>query len=185
MTTDESFEETLIHDLEEMGALLTGHFVLTSSPEGSSYRRHSGHYVNKDAVSSSPLRVYEIADAVSHREDLGDLDIVTAPAVGGIVFGSMMALALETQFAYAEPDGEELVFKRGFDNLIKTSTRVLIVEDIITSGETVSQMISAVQNLGGEVAGVVVLWQRGEVDLGDVKLISVVKKQFPAWDARV
>lgn len=179
MTSETSYEEELVAEFERMGALLEGHFVLTSRPDGSPNRRHGNAYVNKDVISSFPNDVYEIAGYVADQNSWhGKVDLVVAPAVGAIVFGSMIANAAGARFAYAEPDGDELVFNRGFASLIKPGVRVVIAEDIVTSGSTVSKMIEAVQKLGGEVVAVIILWQRGEVDLKGVPIIALVKKEY-------
>lgn len=190
MTWENEFatEDGIITLLKRIGALLSGHFVLTSRPEGSLYRRHSSVYVNKDALSCEPEYVHNIAiDLVNSQscfEEVG-VDVVVAPAIGAIVLGAFVAEQAGSNFAYAEPDGDDkMVFKRGFDKLISHGKKVVIVEDIVTSGATLKKMVTAVRELDGEIVAVLILWQRGGEDIPeDVKIISVVTKEYPVWAA--
>lgn len=178
-------EEVMIKKFEEMGALLTGHFVLTSRPDDSPHRRHSSAYVNKDVISSFPDVVEAIAiDLVDSERWFRDIDVVVAPAIGAIVFGSMLASEIECRFAFAEPEDDKMVFKRGFSNLINLNRKVVIVEDIVTSSGTLKKMIAAVKALGGEIVGVVVMWQRGPIEISEgIKVVSLVNKEYPVYRA--
>lgn len=176
-------EEALIAEFERMEVLLTGHFVLTSKPEGSEYRRHSSAYVNKDVVSSYPYDLADIIDNLVDEPRFKGIDLVVAPAVGAIPFGVLLASAATSRFAYAELKDGKMVFGRGFDLLVKAAKRIVLVEDIVTSGSTVKLMIEAVKELGKEIEKVVVLWQRGELNLDDVEVISLVKREYPVWIA--
>lgn len=169
-------QEEVIQRLTKIGAIVHGHFRLSSG-------KHSDTYVNKDTVSSQPSLLAELVEEMILRNnwDLDDL-VVVAPAAGAVPIGVLVALELKASFAYAEAEGKAtMVFNRGFDQLITTGKTVLIVEDIVSTGATLQQMITAVEKLGGVVIGVAVLWLRGEVSFENYHLFSLVTRILPAW----
>lgn len=172
-------QESIIREFEEVGALLEGHFVLTSG-------RHSDRFVSKDMVSSDPQLVARLAATVrdTHPDWQGEFDVVAAPAVGAIAFGSALGAEFGTRFAFAEANADktEMVFGRGFAKLIK-GKRVLIAEDIITRGKTVRQMIAAVEKKGGTVFAVTLLWLREASDIEGYAVEPLVAKTLPTWAA--
>lgn len=170
-------QEAIIAQFEALGAVLRGHFVLNSG-------RHADTFVSKDMVSSSPTLLRALVEEITttHPEWYEEMEVVAAPAVGAVPFGTLVARGFAARFAYAEPASEtEMEFRRGFAKLITPGTGVLIVEDIITTGKTVRQMIAAVEKLGGKVVGVLLLWLRGENDLGNYPLVALVDKKLPTW----
>ena len=172
-------QEAIIAQFEALGAVLHGHFVLASG-------RHSDTFVSKDMVSSDPNQLMGLVEEIaSYHPEWSEVDLIAAPAVGAIAFGTLVASVYERRFVYAEPSDEikdELEFKRGFASFIKPGTRILIVEDIITTAKTVKQMIAAVEKLGGVVKGILLLWLRGENEIGQkYPLFALVEKTFPTW----
>lgn len=190
MTEDEALSK-----MEKVGAVLTGdHFVYTSS-------RHGNAYINKDAIFPHVLILSEFCRKIashfnSHRRDK-EVDIVVAPALGAIGLCQWVAYWLapypehysragKILAAYAEEDQEtgKRVFRRGFANLIG-SKRVLVVEDILTTGGSALKVIEAVRELKGEVIGLGVLCNRGGVtaqDVGNVPdLFALTNVQLDSW----
>lgn len=112
-----------------------------------------------------------------------DVDVVAAPAVGAIVLGSRVAFRYGPKVIsiFAENDRDSFVFKRDYGRFIKPGIKVLVVEDIITSGKTTKAMIRAVEALGGEVVGVGLLWNRG-TEKFSVPIFACVTKVLPTFD---
>ena len=139
--------------LMESGALLEGHFLLTSG-------RHGGKYMQCAKVLQCPEYAGEIAAAVvaSFGDSLGEVDLVIAPAVGGIVFGYELARQMGVKSLFAERESGKMTLRRGFE--ILPEQRVLVAEDVVTTGGSVREVIELVRGLGGEVAGVALMVDR-------------------------
>ncbi len=171
--------------LEQVGALLRGHFVLTSG-------RHAEAYVNKDALYPHTAETSRLCREMAGFADLGT-QMVAAPAIGGVILSQWVShhlsalLGTEILAVYAEPGlGDTLVFKRGYDRLIP-GKRVFVVEDVLTTGGSAKKVVDAVRALQGEVVGVAVLSNRGGVtreQLGDVPwLHALTVIPMESWTA--
>lgn len=168
----------------EASALLTGHFVLNSG-------RHADHYINKDALLARPRLTHELCAKLASHFAGDDIDIVVAPAMGGIALAQHIGMTLsairgDDVFAvYAEKGGSGgFVLRRGYDKIVADYPNTLVVEDVMTTGKSVREVITAVERAGGQVKGVGVLWNRGNVTAGDLwveKLISLCDVQFDSW----
>lgn len=155
--------------LTEVGAVLRGHFVLTSG-------RHAKEYVNKDALYPHTAETSNLCRQIALFAD-PDTQVVAAPAIGGVILSQWVAHHLsvlrgtEVLAVYAEPGpNDTLIFKRGYDLLIP-GRKVLVVEDVLTTGGSAKKVVDAVRTLQGEVVGVCVLSNRGGVtvkELGNV-----------------
>lgn len=190
--------------LESCGAVLRGHFVLKNRGKKDEYAEirgcgdHSGLYVNKDALFPPPaVNSILCGEIVNHFMDLGlhKIDVVAGPAVGAIAQLVYIRdyLADYTHIlaaVYAEEVDGKKVFRRGFDKLIP-GKRVLVVEDIATTGGSARGVVDAVKSLGGEVVGVSLVCNRGGVtaeDLGVPHLFSLYElsgnevKKYPMED---
>lgn len=141
--------------LKLYGIIKEGHFKLSSG-------RHSSQYINKDAIYCNP-KLYRIVYTkiwLSIRKYMKDIDIVTGPAIAGAILAQPIASLSEDKiFIYPEKINEEMVFRRGYDKIIKDKT-VWITEDIITTGNSVENTIDAVTFNGGEVLGISAIWNR-------------------------
>ena len=158
------------------GAVLEGHFVLTSG-------LHSGHFVSKDLVGTLPAKLERLAATIASAFIDSGVEVVAAPAMGAIKLGDRVApnLGDDVISVYAEQakDGS-FFFGRGFDQFIREGTRVIVVEDIITTGKTTRAVIAAVEKLGGEVVGIGLLWNRSQEEFG-VTLFACVSQNFPNY----
>jgi len=144
------------------GALLEGHFVLTSG-------RHSGRYINKDTLYSVPHWAARLCKLLVVPFLNEDVQVVAGPTVGGVVLSQWAAYHLnETYQDYADPvkavfvdEGfdKTRVLKRGYDKLVK-GKRVLMVEDVLTTGDSVKKSLQTVEEAGGIIIGVAVLFNR-------------------------
>ena len=108
MTMTDMTEPEVLAALEQAGAILTGHFRLTSG-------RHSDRYVQCARVLEDPALVTRLAQAIAERLGERRVDLVAAPAVGGIIIGFAVAQALGVKFIFSEREGGAMTFRRGFD----------------------------------------------------------------------
>ena len=172
MTQDE-----VLAEFRASGALLEGHFKLSSG-------RHSGHYLQCARVLMNPARAARLAEAVVAgipAQVLEAVDVVVSPAMGGIIIGHEVGRALGKDALFLErPDG---VFhlRRGF--ALAKGAKVLMVEDVVTTGLSSREAIAAVAREGGEVIAECAIIDRscGSVDLG-VPFYPLLAIDFPTYD---
>lgn len=171
-----SLEET-IELLKDYGAVEQGHFILASG-------KHSGFYVKKGKLVQHPWELQKmIEQRVEAMRELGKIDVVLSPAMGGVPVGQQVGLAVHARTIYAErnPETNELELKRGFE--IKPGERLLLVEDVITTGGTLLELTDFIASQGGEVAGVFVIVNRsGKDKVGDFPVVSCMEIQFPVYE---
>lgn len=169
--------DDVLGEFRASGALLEGHFKLSSG-------RHSGHYLQCARVLMRPSRAARLAQAVVANipsDVLDQVDTVVSPAMGGIIIGQEVARVLDKDALFLErPDG---VFhlRRGF--ALARGAKVLMVEDVVTTGLSSREAIAAVANEGGEVIAECSLIDRslGAVDLG-VPFYPLAAFDFPTYD---
>jgi len=165
-----------IEFLKEYGAVEQGHFVLASG-------KHSNFYVKKGKLVQHPWELQKMIDQrVEAMRALGQIDVVLSPAMGGVPVGQQVGLAVHARTIYAErnPETNELELKRGFE--IKPGERLLLVEDVITTGGTLLELTDFIKEQGGEVAGVFVVVNRsGKDSVGDFPVVSCMEIQFPVY----
>lgn len=137
------------------GALLQGHFILTSG-------LHSAVYWEKFRVLENPPATEALCRQIADFFRNQDIEIVVGPTTGGIVLSFEVARQLGVHGIFAEKDGEKRAFRRGF--VIKPGQRVLIVDDVLTTGKSVYEVIDAVNEAGGLIIGIGVLIDRSEED---------------------
>lgn len=127
------------------GALLKGHFLLTSG-------LHSNIYFQCAKVLQFPEYTEILCKKISDFFKNFEIDTVVAPAIGGIVVGQEVARQLNKRFIFAEREDKFLTLRRGFS--IEPGEKVLVCEDVVTTGGSVFEVIDIVKNNGAEVAGV-------------------------------
>lgn len=165
----------ILAELEAAQAIRTGHFVLTSG-------RHSDRYVQCARILEDPALTTRLArEAVSRLPVDERIDLVAAPAVGGLIIGFAVAQALGVKFIFSEREAGAMVFRRSF--AVPEGARVLVVEDVVTTGGSVAEVIALVQAAGGEVAGVVSLIDRGGEKAFDVPFWPLLALDVESWDA--
>jgi len=138
----------------DANALLEGHFKLSSG-------NHSQFYLQSAKVLEDPKTAKLLADALAREIEKSGIkiDTVCAPALGGLIAGFALATALDKRSIFAERVNGEMTIRRGFD--IKKGERVLICEDIITTGGSALEAAKAVEAMGGEVVAFAALANRG------------------------
>ncbi|GIX18751.1 MAG: orotate phosphoribosyltransferase [Erythrobacter sp.] len=172
MTQDE-----VLAEFRASGALLEGHFKLSSG-------RHSAHYLQCARVLMNPARAARIAAAVvagipaAVREAV---EVVVSPAMGGIIIGHEVARVLEKDALFLERPEGVFHLRRGF--ALKPGAKVLMVEDVVTTGLSSREAIAAVAREGGEVIAECAIIDRtcGTVDLG-VPFHPLIAIDFPTYD---
>jgi orotate phosphoribosyltransferase len=164
----------ILQALKDADAIRTGHFVLTSG-------RHSGTYVQCARVLEDPALTTKLAKTAVERLPAGlNIDLVAAPAVGGIVIGFAVAQALGVKFIFSEREHGKMVFRRAF--AVPAGARVLVVEDVVTTGGSVAEVVELVQAAGGVVVGVASLIDRGGEKQFTIPLWPLLKLEVESWD---
>ena len=168
-------DEVLRH-FREAGALLEGHFVLSSG-------LHSPVYLQCARVLMDPERAAALCAALASKVTAklaSDIDLVVSPAMGGVVVGYEVARQLGTGSIFAERVEGSFVLRRGFE--IADGARVLMVEDVVTTGLSSRECIECIRACGGEVVGAASLVDRsgGTVDLG-VPLVPLLAIEVPTY----
>lgn len=169
-------EDEILSEFRSVDALLEGHFLLSSG-------RHSAHYLQCARLLMNPERAGRIALAITQkmpRELRSEVQAVISPAMGGIIIGHEMGRALGVDAMFVErPDG---VFglRRGFT--LAPGTKVLMVEDVVTTGLSSREAIAAIEAAGGSViaAAAVVDRSAGTVELG-VPFYPLIQLNFPTY----
>ena len=172
MTKDE-----VLAIFSDCGAMLEGHFILTSG-------RHSPVYLQKARVFMYPEQTEKLCKALAAKikvSDLGPIDFVISPALGGLVPGYETARQLGIPAMWVEREQGKFTLKR-FE--IPKQARVIIIEDIVTTGLSIQETIQCVNDLDVTVVGCACLIDRsgGEVEFG-VKLVSLAEYKVPDYPA--
>ena len=151
-------KQEIIDIFKKTGALLDGHFVLTSG-------RHSSSYFQCAKVLQFPKYLNRFAKHIANNFIDYDIDAIISPAIGGIVLGTEVGRLLNVKTIFAERKKGHMCLRRGF--AIKENDKILVIEDVITTGGSVKEVIDEVTKLGGKIAGVGVLVNRSN---GQAKL---------------
>lgn len=136
---------------KKTGALLEGHFVLTSG-------RHSASYFQCAKVLQYPEHLIQFSKKISDHFSGFDIDTVISPAVGGIVIGTQVGSTMKKRSIFAERENGEMALRRGFG--INPGEKVLVVEDVITTGGSVKEVMNIVEAAAAIVVGVAVIVDR-------------------------
>lgn len=171
-------EDEILSEFRAADALLMGHFLLSSG-------RHSGHYLQCARVLMDADRAARLAVALVQKlpRDLrAAIDVVISPAMGGVIIGHEVGRALGRPAMFVERPTGTFELRRGFS--IDAGTKVLLVEDVVTTGLSSREAIAAITAEGGEVIGACALVDRstGTADLG-VPFEALVQLNFPTYAA--
>ena len=176
MSTTLTAEEAL-DEFRAAGALLEGHFILSSG-------LHSPVFLQKMFVFQDPARTERLCRALAEkaRETFGPIDVVASPAVGGIVPGYETARWLGAKAIFVERENGVFRLRRGFT--IEPGERVLMVEDIITTGLSSRECLEALARHPGRIVGAACLVDRsgGKADIG-VPRLALATLDIPAYPA--
>jgi orotate phosphoribosyltransferase len=151
--------EKVLDEFRQTGALLEGHFQLTSG-------LHSTVYLQCARVLQFPEKAQTFGRAIAQKFANAGIQLVASPAIGGIVIGHEVARALGARFIWTERESGEMTLRRGFT--VSPGERTLVVEDVITSGGSTRETIEALKSAGADVVGAASIIDRsgGSVDVG-------------------
>ena len=169
-------EEDVLAEFRDCQALLEGHFLLSSG-------RHSAYYLQCARVLMDPMRAQRLAEVLARRlpRDVRQhINKVVSPAMGGVIIGHEMGRALGVDALFVERPAGTFELRRGF--ALNPGDKVLMVEDVVTTGLSSREAIAAIEAAGGEVIAAAALVDRsaGTVDLG-VPLHALVALNFPTY----
>ena len=171
-------ESEIIEEFKKCGALLEGHFILSSG-------LHSTKYLQCALALSKPKLAKKLTLALGEKiknRFNEHIDFVVAPAMGGLIIGHQIAMFLDLPFLFLERVDGEFNLRRGFS--IKSGSNCLMIEDVVTTGLSSKEAINVVNRLGGNVIGEASLIDRsgGNVDIG-IELLSLVTLDIPTYES--
>jgi len=160
--------------LQESGALLEGHFLLTSG-------QHSNRYIEKIRILQSPVQTEAVCNLLADRLRGYDFDVVAGPAYGGIVLAFEVARLLDKPFLFTQRKDEVMTVRSGFD--LSGFKSAAVVEDIVTTGGSVLEVIACLKQLNIEPVAVACLVDRsgGKVEL-NCPFLPLLTLAIPAWE---
>jgi orotate phosphoribosyltransferase len=142
--------------LERRGAMLTGHFVLSSG-------LHSDRFIQKFRIFEDPSTAEAVCGALAERLRAASPQVVVAAAIGGVIPGYIVAKALGVRDIFIEKEGNVPTLRRGF--MIAPGERVAVVEDVMTTGKSTAEIIDVVRQRAGKVVAIGTIVKRGRVQL--------------------
>ncbi len=165
-------EEEVIERFRRTGALLEGHFVLSSG-------LHSTRYLQCALVLQHPKEAESFGRAIAEKYLDANIETVASPAIGGIIIGHETARALGAKFIWTEREQGTMTLRRGFT--VRAGERVLVVEDVITTGGSTRETINALQAAGANVIAAASIIDRsnGTADVG-VNRIALATLNVPS-----
>ena len=161
--------------LREVGALMDGHFLLSSG-------RHSPAYVEKFRLLQHPPHTERLCRLIADRFRDDEPELVAGPTTGGVILSYEVARLLGLRGIFAEEADGGRAFQRGFE--VRPGERTLIVDDVLTTGGSIREVIEAVRRAGGRPIGVGVLVDRsgGRTDFG-LPFFACLELDLPAYEA--
>jgi orotate phosphoribosyltransferase len=171
-------EREVLAEFQAAGALLEGHFILSSG-------LRSSRYLQCARVLMNPKRASRLADALAASIPSGireSIEVVVSPAMGGVIIGHEMGRSLNVDALFVErPDGV-FQLRRGFE--LQRGTKVLMVEDVVTTGLSSREAMNAVREAGGDIVAEAALVDRsnGAADLG-VPFFPLIRLSVPSYQA--
>uniref|UniRef100_A0A832CWI8 Orotate phosphoribosyltransferase n=1 Tax=Ignavibacterium album TaxID=591197 RepID=A0A832CWI8_9BACT len=163
----------------ETNALLEGHFLLTSG-------RHSNQYFQCAKVLQFPNHTSDVCSVLAVHFRNYEIDTVIAPAMGGIIVGYEVARQLGKRSIFTERENNQMTLRRGFS--LSENEKVLVCEDVVTTGGSVFEVIEIVKSFGAKVVGVASIVDRsnGKVDFGypfksalQLEVVSYLPEECP------
>jgi len=169
--------EDVIQKFRETGALLEGHFVLSSG-------LHSSVYLQCALVLQHPRAAEEFGRTIAEHFRNENVQTVAAPAIGGLVIGHEVARALDARFVWTERESGQMTLRRGFS--VSPDERILVVEDVVTTGGSTRETIALLRTKGANVIAAASIIDRssGKADVG-VPRVALATLNVPSVDSSV
>lgn len=178
-------QEEVLEIFKKTGALLEGHFILTSG-------YHSPHYFQCAKVLQYPEHLTAFSKAIAGYFINDKVDVVISPAVGGIVLGTEVGRLMNVRTIFAERENGKLTLRRGFS--LEKGLNVLAVEDVVTTGGSVFELIDIIKNSGCNLSGVGYIIDRSsgkadfgtkQISLAKIDVIKFAEGDIPGWLAEI
>ena len=171
-------ENQVLDVYKSIGALLEGHFILSSGLHSRMYLQSALIFSNTNIAESL---CKSLAVKVNNIINIKDIDIIVSPAMGGVIVGYELSRHLVKKNIFAERKDGKFTIRRGFQ--INKGQKVLVVEDIVTTGKSSLECFDCIKELGGDIIGEAALINRGgnSVDLG-VPLVTLANLDIPNYD---
>ena len=171
-------EKEVLNVYKSVGALLEGHFVLSSGLHSRMYLQSALIFSNT-SVAESLCR--NLANKINNSIDLDDIDMIVSPAMGGVIVGYELSRHIKKPNIFAERKEGKFSIRRGFK--INKGQKILVVEDIVTTGKSSLECFECIRQFGGKVIAEAALINRGgdSVDLG-VPLITLANLNIPNFN---
>lgn len=165
----------MLERFRRTGALLEGHFVLSSG-------LHSGIYLQCALVLQHPREAKELGQAIAENFRDKNIQVVAAPAIGGLIIGYEVASSLGARFIWTERENGKMSLRRGFT--VSTGERTLVVEDVVTTGGSTRETVAALRTCDADLVGAASIIDRssGAADVG-VPRIALATLDVPAVES--
>lgn len=165
--------EQILEHFRQTNALLEGHFILSSG-------LHSPKYLQCALALAFPFDAAKFGKSIAEHFVNENIETVASPAIGGLVIGYAVAQALNVRFIWTERQNGEMTLRRGFS--VKENERILVVEDVITTGGSTRECIDALEKNGAKVTNAASIIDRsgGAADVG-VPRIALVSLEVPSY----
>mgnify|MGYP001764819029 CR=1 FL=1 len=162
----------VIEQLKESEALLEGHFLLSSG-------RHSNRYCQCAKLLQYPDRAAKVIAVIAEKLKNIEVDIVVGPAMGGIIVAYELGRQLGVPAIFTERENGQMALRRGFE--IHKGQKVLITEDVVTTGKSSLETIEVLKNFGAEIVGIACIVNRSSTSI-EYPLFDAVKLDIESWD---
>jgi len=162
----------VIEQLKQSEALLEGHFLLSSG-------RHSNGYCQCAKLLQYPDRAAKVLALVVEKLKCTPVDIVVGPAMGGIIVAYELGRQLGVPAIFTEREDGKMVLRRGFE--IHPNQRVLITEDVVTTGKSSLETIEVLKQYGAEVVGIACIANRSTGDI-EYPIFDAIKLNIESWE---
>ena len=165
--------EQILEHFRQTNALLEGHFILSSG-------LHSPKYLQCALALQYPFDAAKFGAAIAEHYTSEKIETVASPAIGGLIIGYEVAKALNVRFIWTERENGAMIVRRGFS--VKETERILVVEDVITTGGSTRECIAALGKHGAKIVAAASIIDRsnGAADVG-VPRISLVSLEVPSY----
>lgn len=166
-------QEQILEHFKKTNALLEGHFILSSG-------LHSPNYLQCALALQNPQDATKFGGAIAENFNGEHFDTVASPAIGGLIIGFAVAQALNVRFIWTERANGAMTLRRGFS--VKVNERILVVEDVITTGGSTRECIETLETRGAKVTGAASIIDRsdGKADVG-VPRIALASLDVPSY----
>jgi orotate phosphoribosyltransferase len=166
-------EKEILSILKESNAIKEGHFLLSSG-------LHSNKYLQMAQVLQYPDKAKMLCEQLAKDYKDKNIDLVIAPAIGGIILSYQVASALGARSIFAERKEDKMKLRRGFK--IKDNENVLIVEDVLTTGSSVKEIVSLVKKHSGNIVAIASLVDRSEKEIfKDIPFKALIKMDIETY----